>query len=108
SRNVAASRRILCDPEKTSLWQALSYGISNKSSYCLTVCPAGEEVIGPFLDNRQGYQAEVVKPFQNKEESIYVGSLVHAKDKRRRTMKYSVFPEKIHCLLHFSFGEDNE
>jgi ferredoxin len=72
SRNVADYRRKVGDPETTSMWQSLSYGICNKSSYCLAVCPAGEEVIGPFLDNRQSYQAEVVKPFQDKEETIYV------------------------------------
>jgi ferredoxin len=72
SRGVADYRRKVGDPETTSMWQSLSYGICNKSSYCLAVCPAGEEVIGPFLDNRQGYQAEVVKPFLDKEETIYV------------------------------------
>jgi alkyl sulfatase BDS1-like metallo-beta-lactamase superfamily hydrolase len=50
----------------------LSYGICNKSSYCMAVCPAGEEVIGAYLDHRAEYLAEVVKPFQNKEETIYV------------------------------------
>jgi ferredoxin len=72
SRDVASYRRKVSDPETTSLWQSLSYGICNKSSYCLAVCPAGEEVIGPFLDDRQAYVNEVVKPFQENVESVYV------------------------------------
>jgi hypothetical protein len=72
SRDVTEYRRKVSDPETTSMWQSLSYGICNKSSYCLAVCPAGEEVIGPFLDDRQTYLSEVVKPFQDKEEAIYV------------------------------------
>jgi hypothetical protein len=72
SRSVSQYRRRVGDPETASLWQSLSYGICNKSSYCLAVCPAGEEVLGPFLDDRQTYLAEVVKPFQDKEEAIYV------------------------------------
>jgi len=72
SRNVADYRRRVGDPETTSMWQSLSYGICNKSSYCMAACPAGEEVIGPFLDKRQDYLAEVVKPFQDKVENIYV------------------------------------
>ncbi len=72
SRNVRSYRRKVSDSETVSMWQSLSYGICNKSSYCMAVCPAGEEVIGPFLDNRKDYLAEVVKPLQKKEETIYV------------------------------------
>jgi hypothetical protein len=89
SRDVANYRRKVSDPETTSIWQSLSYGICNKSSYCLAVCPAGEEVIGPFLDDRQTYLDEVVKPFQNKEESIYV---VPASDAEQYVAKR--FPHK--------------
>ena len=38
----------------------------------MAVCPAGNEVIGEFLDDRKKYIAEVVKPLQQKEEIIYV------------------------------------
>ncbi|MEO1269530.1 MAG: hypothetical protein AAFX99_15705, partial [Myxococcota bacterium] len=34
--------------------------------------PAGEDVIGPFLENRKGFVKEVVRPLQQKEETIYV------------------------------------
>jgi ferredoxin len=72
SRTVSEYRKKVSDPETTSMWQSLSYGICNKSSYCMAVCPAGSEVIGPFLEDRKSYMDEIVKPFQDKEEAIYV------------------------------------
>ena len=72
SKCVRSYRKKVSDPETVSMWQSLSYGICNKSSYCMAVCPAGEEVIGPFLDDRKGYLAQVVKPLQDKVETIYV------------------------------------
>jgi Fe-S-cluster-containing hydrogenase component 2 len=72
SRSAAEYRRKVSDQETASMWQSLSCGGSNKSSYCLAVCPAGEEAIGPFVEDRRGYVAEVVQPFQDKREAIYV------------------------------------
>jgi ferredoxin len=43
------------DPESASMWQSLSYGANYKSAYCLAVCPAGEDVIGPFLTDRKAH-----------------------------------------------------
>lgn len=38
----------------------------------MAVCPAGDDVIGEFLNEQKKYIAEVVKPLQQKEEIIYV------------------------------------
>ena len=54
------------------MWQSLSFGANYKAAYCLAVCPAGEDVIGPFLTDRSGYLQEVVRPLQEKEETVYV------------------------------------
>ena len=72
SKCVKTYRKKVSDSETVSMWQSLSYGICNKSSYCMAVCPAGEEVIGPFLDDRKGFLAKVLKPLQDKVETIYV------------------------------------
>jgi len=72
SRDAFDYRRRVTDPETVSIWQAMTYGISNKCSYCMAVCPAGDEVVGPFLDDRKGFREEVVKPLQEREESVYV------------------------------------
>jgi NAD-dependent dihydropyrimidine dehydrogenase PreA subunit/putative sterol carrier protein len=58
--------------ETTSMWQSLSFGANYKAAYCMAVCPAGEDVIGPFLTDRKGFLQEVVKPLQDKVEPVYV------------------------------------
>jgi ferredoxin len=58
--------------ETVSMWQSLSFGADYKAAYCLSVCPAGEEVIAPFLNNRKEFLNDVLKPLQDKEETIYV------------------------------------
>ncbi|MDZ8107504.1 MAG: SCP2 sterol-binding domain-containing protein [Nostoc sp. DedQUE12a] len=58
--------------ESASMWQSLSYGANYKAAYCMAVCPAGEDVIAPFLKQRKAFIQEVVKPLQEKEETIYV------------------------------------
>jgi hypothetical protein len=91
SKNVSNYRKKVSDSETVSMWQSLSDGICNKSSYCMAVCPAGEDVIGPFLENRKEYLNDVVKPFQDKAETIYV---VPGSDAEAYTAKR--FPHK-HC-----------
>jgi len=54
------------------MWQSLSFGANYKSAYCMAVCPAGEDVIAPFLADRTLYLKDVVRPLQEKEETVYV------------------------------------
>ncbi|MFQ5737510.1 MAG: SCP2 sterol-binding domain-containing protein [Acidobacteriota bacterium] len=54
------------------MWQSLSFGANYKAAYCMAVCPAGEDVIAPFLADRKGYLKDTVRPLQQKEETIYV------------------------------------
>jgi len=72
SRDAKDYRRRVTDQESVSMWQSLSFGANYKAAYCLAVCPAGEDVIAPFLDDRGGFVAEFVKPLQQKEETVYV------------------------------------
>ena len=72
SRDAQDYRRRVSASESSSMWQSLSFGANYKAAYCMAVCPAGEDVIGPFLTNRKGYLQDVVKPLQEKEETIYV------------------------------------
>ncbi len=60
------------DTETVSVWQSLSFGPQYKAAYCVSVCPAGEDVIGPYLENRRAHLDDVVKPLQNKVETVYV------------------------------------
>ncbi len=85
SRNAREYRSKVDDAETVSMWQSLSFGPNYKAAYCLAVCPAGEDVIGPFLKDRRQYLQDVVRPLQEKEETIYVtaGSDAEAYVRRR-------------------------
>lgn len=65
-------RQRVSDSETVSLWQSLAFGPNYKAAYCMAVCPAGEDVIAPFLADRKGYLNEVVRPLQQKVETVYV------------------------------------
>jgi len=65
-------RKRFSGSETVSMWQSLSFGANYKAAYCMSVCPAGEEVIRPFLANRKEFLDDVVKPLQNKVETVYV------------------------------------
>lgn len=72
SRDRFDYRRRVSDAESASLWQSLSFGANYKAAYCLAVCPAGEDVIGPYLSDRKAHVKEYVRPLQDKPETLYV------------------------------------
>jgi Fe-S-cluster-containing hydrogenase component 2 len=72
SKNALDYRRRVTDQESASMWQSLSFGANYKAAYCLSVCPAGEDVIGPYLTNKAGHLRDTVRPLQEKEETVYV------------------------------------
>ena len=80
SKNARDYRSRISDAESASMWQSLSYGANYKAAYCLAVCPAGEDVIGAFLNDRKSHLKDVVRPLQEKEETIYVNRNSDAED----------------------------
>lgn len=72
SKNRVEYRTRVRDEESASVWQSLSFGANYKAAYCLSVCPAGEDVLGPFLENRSQFIKDQVKPLQQKAETVYV------------------------------------
>ncbi|MCP4024352.1 MAG: 4Fe-4S ferredoxin, partial [Desulfobacteraceae bacterium] len=72
SVSVKHYRKKVSDSETVSMWQSLSYGICNKSSYCMAVCPAGKNNISPFLTGKKDYIHAIVHPLQKKKETIFV------------------------------------
>jgi epoxyqueuosine reductase QueG len=72
STDASDYRRRVADWETASMWQSLSFGANYKSAYCMAVCPAGDDVIAPFLTDRAQYLHDVVRPLQDKEETVYV------------------------------------
>jgi NAD-dependent dihydropyrimidine dehydrogenase PreA subunit/putative sterol carrier protein len=65
-------RHKVIDSESASMWQSLSFKSNYKAAYCMAACPAGEDVIGPFLANRKAFVQDIVKPLREKSEPVYV------------------------------------
>jgi ferredoxin len=65
-------RKKVTGAETVSMWQSLSFGANYKAAYCMAVCPAGDDVIGPFLLDRKRFLEDVVDPLQEKSETVYV------------------------------------
>jgi NAD-dependent dihydropyrimidine dehydrogenase PreA subunit len=72
SDSAEAYRQSVSPSETVSMWQSLSFGANYKAAYCMSVCPAGEDVIGPYLAERKSYVEAVVKPLRDKAETVYV------------------------------------
>jgi len=66
--------------ETVARWQSLSYGPNYNAGYCVAVCPAGEDVIGPYLENKRRHLEEVVDPLTQKKETVYVSRGADAAD----------------------------
>lgn len=71
SKSMNEYQEKMTDGETASMWQSLTYGANYKAAYCIAVCPAGEDIIGPFLSNKAAFIKEVVNPLQEKSETIY-------------------------------------
>ena len=99
SHDALDYRRRVSESESSSMWQSLSFGANYKAAYCMAVCPAGEDVIRPFLDDRAGFLSEVVRPLQDKEETVYVvaGSDAEAHVHKRFPAKRT---KRVHNGLH--------
>lgn len=72
SKNAHDYRNRVNASESASMWQSLSFGANYKAAYCMAVCPAGENVLAPFLADRASYVQEIVRPLQGKKETVYV------------------------------------
>ncbi len=76
--NIASSssprdyREKVSDPETVSMWQSLAFAPQYKAAYCVSVCPAGEDVLGPYLADRRAHLDDVVRPLQEKVETVFV------------------------------------
>src|SRR4029077_19679555 len=80
SKDALDYRNKVADAESASMWQSLSFGANYKAAYCLAVCPAGEDVIGPYLTNKAGHLRDTVRPLQEKEETVYAVAGSDAED----------------------------
>jgi alkyl sulfatase BDS1-like metallo-beta-lactamase superfamily hydrolase len=78
SRDVRSYRRKFRDSETGSKWQSLTCGHAYRCSYCMAVCPAGEETAKTFQSDKKGYIEKYVKSLRRKAEPVYVISETRA------------------------------
>jgi epoxyqueuosine reductase QueG len=72
STNMDEYREKREDSESMAVWQSLTHGGGFRCGYCMSVCPAGEEVVGSYVDDKKGYVSSVVKPLKERVEPVYV------------------------------------
>ena len=109
ARDAIDYRRRVSEPETASMWQSLSHGANYKSAYCMAVCPAGEDVIAPYLHDKQRHIREVVRPLQERAEPVYVvpgsdAEVVAQRKFKNKTVKpvsNGLRPRSITGLLNF-------
>src|SRR4051794_4260394 len=107
SRDGKDYRRRVKDSESVSMWQSLGFGPNYKAAYCMAVCPAGEDVIGPYLASKKDFSDDVLRPLQTKREPVYVISGSDAEThvtkryphKSVRQVRSSLRPRSIAALL---------
>ena len=101
SKNALDYRKKVDDTESASMWQSLSFGANYKAAYCLSVCPAGDEVIGPFLTDKAGHLRDNVRPLQEKKETVYVSPV-----RTPRTMWLAGSPTRRSSKLAMACGPE--
>lgn len=75
SKSMEEYRQKRNDGETLAVWQSLTYGGGYRCGYCMSVCPAGSDIIGSYIDSGKDYIQDVVKPLQERKENVYVLSL---------------------------------
>ncbi|AHH95869.1 (4Fe-4S)-binding protein [Kutzneria albida] len=93
SGSGAEFRERVTDAENASMWQSLSFKPNYKAAYCMAVCPAGEDVINPYLEDRKEFLATVLKPLQDKVEPLYVQEGSAAQEYARRRFPHK--PQRV-------------
>jgi ferredoxin len=91
-------RAKVSDQETVSMWQSLAYGTSNRCSHCMAVCPAGEDIIGPYILSKKDFLQSIVRPLKEKKETIFV---MPKSDGEAHVMRR--FPHKEVRLVHSGF-----
>lgn len=58
--------------ETAFMWQSLMFRMSYRCSYCMAVCPVGEDEKPSYLRNRKEHVEREVKPLKDRRERVYV------------------------------------
>lgn len=72
SKDMEEYRSQFDDRETSFMWQSLMYGMSYRCCNCMAVCPAGEEIVTRYLENKKQHMEMIVKPLKDRQERVYV------------------------------------
>jgi epoxyqueuosine reductase QueG len=107
SGSVRSYRSLFRDHETMSKWQSLTYGHYYRCSYCMAVCPAGEETVEAYRADKKGYVQQCVEPLKSKKEPVYVIKGTRAekiaagnKAKDVRYVRNTIRPASIESFLN--------
>ncbi|MEK6527929.1 MAG: 4Fe-4S binding protein, partial [Nitrospirota bacterium] len=84
SNSVEEFRKKSFDSENISKWQSLSFGPQYKAAYCISVCPAGDDLYEIYKNDKKQWNEQIVKPLKNKREPIYVSKDSRAEEYAKR------------------------
>lgn len=106
SKNVRSYRSKFRDSETISRWQSLTYGHAYRCSYCMAVCPAGEESVELYRSGKKDYAERYMKPLKTKPEPVYVISGTRAEKvakgndfKEVRYVRNTIRPASVGAFL---------
>lgn len=83
------------NPQETAfMWQSLMFRMSYRCSYCMAVCPAGDEVRPDYLENKKDHVDRILRPLRDRKEPVYViaGSKAEARVKKNPNKVVRVVP----------------
>lgn len=84
SRDMEQYRALFDDRETGQMWQSLMFRMGYRCSYCMAVCPAGDEVKSAYLENKKAHVERVLKPLRDRKERVYVLAGSAAETKARK------------------------
>jgi len=106
SKDVRSYRSKFRDSETISRWQSLTCGHTYRCSYCMAVCPAGDETVELYRSGKKDYAERYVKPLKTKREPVYVISGTRAEkvakgndSKEVRFVRNTIRPASVGSFL---------
>jgi len=106
--DASAYRAKFREGETQSMLQSLAFEPTYKSAYCMAVCPAGDDVIGPYLADKTQYREKVLMPLRQYPEPVYVQSGSHAEQTASRNpakqVRYLDFKPDVSTAGNFALG----
>ena len=106
--DASAYRAKFREGETLSMLQSLAFEPTYKSAYCMAVCPAGDDVIGPYLADKPRYREQVLLPLRRHPEPVYVQSGSHAEQTASRNpakrLRYLDFKPDVSTVANFALG----